>query len=101
MKTILVVGATGQTGKMVVEKSLADDHKVRVIVRSRNRLPSKILEHPNFTLVEASVLELTDEQMTNLVKECDAVVACLGHVISFQGIFGEPKQLCTEATKRL
>ena len=53
------------------------------------------------TLVEASVLELTNEQMTNLVKECDAVVSCLGHVISFQGIFGEPKQLCTEATKCL
>ena len=99
MKTILVVGATGQTGKLVVEKSLADDHKVRVIVRSRNRLPSEILEHPNFTLVEVSVLDLTDEQMANLAKECDAVVSCLGHVISFQGIFGEPKQLCTEATQ--
>ena len=101
MKTILVVGATGQTGKLVVEKSLADDHKVHVIVRSRNRLPSEILEHPNFTLVEASVLDLTDEQMANLAKECDAVVSCLGNVISFQGIFGEPKLLCTEATKRL
>jgi len=101
MKTILVVGATGQTGKLVVEKSLANDHKVRVIVRSRNRLPSEILEHPNITLVEANVLDLMDEQMADLVKECDAVVSCLGHVISFQGIFGEPKLLCTEATKRL
>ena len=101
MKTILVVGATGQTGKLVVEKSLANDHKVRVIVRSRNRLPSEILEHPNITLVEANVLDLMDEQMADLVKECDAIVSCLGHVISFQGIFGEPKLLCTEATKRL
>ena len=101
MKTILVVGATGQTGKLVVEKSLANDHKVRVIVRSRNRLPSEILEHPNITLVEANVLDLMYEQIADLVKECDAVVSCLGHVISFQGIFGEPKLLCTEATKRL
>ena len=100
MKAILV-GATGQTGKLVVEKSLANDHKVRIIVRSRNRLPSEILEHPNITLVEANVLDLMDEQMADLVKECDAVVSCLGHVISFQGIFGEPKLLCTEATKRL
>ena len=101
MKTILVFGATGQTGKLVVEKSLANDHKVHVIVRSRNRLPSEILEHPNITLVEANVLDLMDEQMADLVKECDAVVSCLGHVISFKGIFGEPKLLCTEATKRL
>ena len=39
--------------------------------------------------------------MADLVKECDAVVSCLSHAISFQGIFGEPKLLCTEATKRL
>ena len=32
---------------------------------------------------------------------CDAVVSCLGHVISFKGIFGAPRKLCTEATRRL
>ncbi|MDG2196514.1 MAG: SDR family oxidoreductase [SAR324 cluster bacterium] len=101
MKTILVAGATGQTGRLVVEQSLANDHKVRIIVRSCNRLPAEILEHPNINLVEASELDLSDEQIVDLVKGYDAVVSCLGHVISFKGIFGEPKQLCTEATKRL
>ncbi len=99
MKTISVAGATGQTGRLVVEQSLANDYKVRVIVRSRNRLPSEILEHPNITLIEASLLDLSDEQMADLAKGCDAVVSCLGHVINFNGIFGEPKQLCTEATQ--
>ena len=83
----------------MVEHSLAKDYKVRVIVRSRNRLPSEILEHPNITLIEASLLDLSDEQMADLAKGCDAVVSCLGHVINFNGIFGEPKQLCTEATQ--
>jgi len=101
MKTILVAGATGQTGRLVVEQSLANDHKVRIIVRSRNRLPAEILEHPNINLIEASLLDLSDEQMADLAKGCDSVVSCLGHVINFNGIFGEPKQLCTEATKRL
>jgi len=55
MKTILIAGATGQTGRLVVEQSLANDYKVRVIVRSYNRLPSEILEHFNITLVEASL----------------------------------------------
>ena len=76
MKTILVAGATGQTGRLVVEQSLANDYKVRVIVRSRNRLPSEILEHPNITLVEASLLDLSDEQMADLAKGCDSVVSC-------------------------
>ena len=101
MKTILVAGATGQTGRLVVEQSLANDHKVRIIVRSRNRLPAEILEHPNINLIEASLLDLSDEQMADLAKGCDSVVSCLGHVINFNGIFGEPKLLCTEATKRL
>ena len=94
MKTISVAGATGQTGRLVVEQSLANDYKVRVIVRSRNRLPSEILEHPNITLVEASLLDLSDEQMANLAKEYDSMVSFLGHVINFNGIFGEPKRLC-------
>jgi len=29
------------------------------------------------------------------------VASCLGHVMSFKGIFGEPKKLCTHATRRL
>ena len=99
MKTILVAGATGQTGRLVVEQSLANDHKVRIIVRSRNRLPAEILEHPNINLIEASLLDLSDEQMADLAKGCDSVVSCLGYVINFNGIFGEPKQLCTEATQ--
>ena len=68
MKTILVAGATGQTGRLVVEQSLANDHKVRIIVRSCNRLPAEILEHPNINLVEASELDLSDEQIVDLVK---------------------------------
>ena len=29
------------------------------------------------------------------------MVSCLGHVISFKGIFGAPRKLCTDATRRL
>jgi hypothetical protein len=80
---------------------LALGHSVRVIVRSRGKLSPEVVENPNITVIEASILELTDEQMSGLVKGCDAVVSCLGHVISFRGIFGAPRKLCTEATRRL
>ena len=39
--------------------------------------------------------------MTEILKGCDAVISCLGHVISLKGIFGEPKKLCAESTQRL
>ena len=98
---ILVVGATGMTGRRLVEQLLGKNYKVRIIVRSSHKLPADIVENPNTTTIEASVLDLTDEEVTEHVKDCDAVVSCLGHVMNFKGIFGEPKKLCTDATRNL
>ena len=85
------------TGRPLVEQLLGKNHKVRIIVRSSHKLPADIVENPNTKAIEASVLDLTDEEMTEHVKDCDAVVSCLGHVMDFKGIFGEPKKLCTDA----
>lgn len=101
MTTTLVVGATGMTGRPLVEQLLCENHKVRVVVRSSLKLSTKVLENPNTTVIEASVLDLTDEEMAEHVKDCDAVVSCLGHILDFNGMFGEPKKLCTDATRRL
>ena len=98
---ILVVGATGMTGRRLVEQLLGKNYKVRIIVRSSHKLPADIVENPNTMTIEASVLDLTDEEVTEHVKDCDAVVSCLGHVMDFKGIFGEPKKLCTDATRNL
>ena len=97
---ILVVGATGMTGRRLVEQLLGKNYKVRIIVRSSHKLPVDIVENPNTMTIEASVLDLTDEEVTEHVKDCDAVVSCLGHVMNFKGIFGEPKKLCTDATRK-
>lgn len=99
--TVLVVGATGKTGGPLVEQLLAKNHKVRAIVRSSDKLPAGVLENPNLTVVEASLLDLTDEELAEHVKDCEAVVSCLGHNINFHGIYGEPKKLCTDAARRL
>ena len=98
---ILVVGATGKTGMPLVQQLLERNHNVRIVVRSLHKLPTDVMENPNTTTIAASILDLTDEEMTNHVKGCDAVVSCLGHTMDFKGIFGEPKKLCTDATRRL
>ena len=99
--TILVVGATGQTGQSLVKQLLSRNHKIRVVVRSSKKFPAEVVESSNTTIIEASVLDLTDGQMADHVRNCQAVVSCLGHVVDFKGIFGDPKQLCTDATRRL
>jgi len=89
------------TGRRLVEQLLGKNYKVRIIVRSSHKLTADIVENPNTMTIEASVLDLTDEEVTEHVKDCDAVVSCLGHVMDFKGIFGEPKKLCTDATRNL
>jgi hypothetical protein len=32
---------------------------------------------------------------------CDAAASCLGHNLTFKGLFGKPRRLVTEATRRL
>ncbi len=99
--TTLVVGASGKTGRPLVEQLLGKNHEVRVVVRSTDKFSADVLANPKTTVIEASVLDLTDEEMTEHVKGCDAVVSCLGHVVSFKGLFGKPRDLCTEAARRL
>ena len=101
LTTTLVVGATGNTGRPLVEQLLDKKHKVRIIVRSTYKLPTEILESPNATIIEASVLDLSDMELAAHVKGCDAVVSCLGHNLDFKGVFGNPRKLCTDAIRRL
>ena len=108
LTTTLVVGATGMTGRSLVDQLLGSNHQVRVVVRSRHKLSAEVLNNPNATVIEASVLDLTDEEMANHVKDCGAVVSCLGHVMDFKGMFGEPKNsaqmqrgVCATRSKRM
>ena len=52
-------------------------------------------------MIQASVLDLSDAELAQLVKGCDAVASCLGHNMTFKGIYGHPRKLVTDATRRL
>ncbi|MEM7128829.1 MAG: NAD(P)-binding oxidoreductase [Chloroflexota bacterium] len=98
---ILIVGASGATGRLLVEQLLERGHNVKAIVRSANSLPESIQNHQNLSVIEAAVLDLTDAEMAEHVKGCDAVTSCLGHNITFKGVYGHPRRLVTNATRRL
>ncbi len=99
--TTLVVGATGATGRLLVEQLLNRKQSVKIIVRRTNDLPEDIKNHKNITITQASILELSDAEMAQHVKGCNAVASCLGHNMSFKGMFGQPRRLVTDATRRL
>lgn len=99
--TTLVVGASGATGRLLVEQLLERGEHVRVIVRSKESLPEKITSHDNLSIIQASVLDLSDDEMTRHVGGCNAVASCLGHTLSIKGMFWPPRRLVTDAVKRL
>ncbi|MEM9161238.1 MAG: NAD(P)-binding oxidoreductase [Verrucomicrobiota bacterium] len=98
---ILVVGATGQTGRLLVEQLLLRGKEVLAVIREKDRIPEKLRRHENLQLIEGSVLSFSDEQLAPLANGCDAVASCLGHNLSFRGIFGQPRRLVTDTLKRL
>lgn len=99
--TVLVVGASGATGRLLVGQLLERGVSVRIIVRPRCALREHFANRENLTTICAPVLELSDAELVQHVKGCDAVASCLGHNVSLKGIYASPRRLVLEATRRL
>ena len=100
-QTVLLLGGTGRTGQRVLEQLLNQGVIVRAIVRSIDRLPAAVAGHPGLSVVEADLLSLSDTELVRQSNGCDAIVSCLGHIISLKGVFGPPRDLVTRAVRRL
>ena len=97
----LIVGASGATGRLLVEQLLERGQFVKVIVRSPDAFPEALRKHERLSLIHASLLDLSDAELATHVEGCDAVASCLGHNLTFKGMFGHPRRLVTDATRRL
>lgn len=98
--TTLVVGASGATGRELVKHLLDSGQKIKVIVRSPEKLPESWKSDARIRMIYASVLDLTDMEMVEHVKGCQAVASCLGHNLSWKGIYGQPRRLVTDSVRR-
>lgn len=99
--TVLVVGASGATGRQLVGQLVMQGHSVKVVVRSPNKLPNAWHNTKHIQIVTASLLELSDAQLMGLTLDCNAIASCLGHTMSWKGIYGQPRMLVTTAVQRL
>ncbi len=97
---VLILGATGATGRLLVEQLLERGHEVKAIVRSAKRIPDSIRKHDKLNLITADLMSLDDSELQTYVKDCDAVASCLGHNITFKGMYGHPRRLVTDAARR-
>lgn len=100
----LVLGATGATGKHVVRMLLERGHKVRVVVRSKERMLQLVekqkYKENNLEIIESDLTSLNKKAYEKLVEGCDAIVSCLGHTLNGRGLCGlTDRRLVTNAVK--
>jgi len=99
-KRVLIVGATGGTGRQLVAQALERGYAVTALVRPSTSLrvfdnPSRLgIEHPNLRIVQGDVLDYASVEAA--VRGQDAVVSALGHKQYFR-----PSRILSEGTKNI
>jgi putative NADH-flavin reductase len=88
---ILIVGATGGTGRQLVSQALERGYAVTALVRD----PAKLqIDHPQLTVVQGNVLD--EQSVAAAMHGQDAVVSALGHKRFFY-----PTRILSEGTKNI
>ncbi len=98
MKTF-VLGASGATGSKLVDQLIDMGHSIVMILRSPEKLPASWHESGHITIIKGEILNFEVEEIAELIKDCVAVASCLGHNISFKGIYGKPRRLVRDSVK--
>lgn len=88
---VVVVGASGGTGRQLVEQALALGHEVTALVRKPHRLP---IRHPALRVAAGDVLDA--DFLRREVAGADAVLCALGHKRWFY-----PNRILSTGTRNL
>lgn len=73
MKKIIVFGATGGTGRQVVEQALQSEYQVTVVARNPDAFP---LRYAQLTVIRGDVLQ--PDTFQQAMSGQDVVISCLG-----------------------
>jgi nucleoside-diphosphate-sugar epimerase len=98
---VLVLGATGATGRLVVQQLINRNIEVKIVVRQINDVIEKYIVNGQLECLVGNISEYERSKMVELLDDCDAVISCLGHNISFSGLFGKPRMLVTNCMRNV
>jgi uncharacterized protein YbjT (DUF2867 family) len=88
---VLIVGATGGTGRQLVQQALEHGHTVTAFVRKPKKLK---IEHPNLRVVQGNVRDYASVE--SAVQGQSAVLSALGHKRLFY-----PTRILSEGTRNI
>lgn len=94
---VMVLGATGATGRLVVTQLLATECEVIALVRRTDVLA----EHPRLSQVTSTALSIDSSELKQRLEECDAAICCLGHNLTLKGVYGAPRMLVRDSLERI
>ena len=97
--SVLVLGASGATGSLVVRQLIRRNIETKILIRKSSRLAKEIKESNLVEIVKGNINELNSNEMEQLLQKCDVVFSCLGHNITFKGLFGHPRYLVRDAVR--
>jgi nucleoside-diphosphate-sugar epimerase len=97
----LILGASGATGKLVVQQLVKWNIQVRMVIRESAIIPRNISEDKTIEIIKGNINDIDVAQIIDLLKNCDSVISCLGHNISIKGIFGSPRKLFSNTVVKI
>lgn len=98
---LLVLGASGATGKLLVQQLVQRKYHVRIVVREKANIPTQFSEDKNIEIIKGNIYDFNIENIKNLLNDCDSIICCLGHNISFKGIYGSPYKLVSVTVAKI
>ncbi|MFA6907189.1 MAG: NAD(P)-binding oxidoreductase [Sphaerochaeta sp.] len=98
---VLILGASGATGRLVASELMKRMMSVRIVVREHAVLPQSSKENPLMEVVTGDVDTFTQQKVQELLDDCGAAVCCLGHRTTIRGIFGKPHRLVIHAVQKV
>jgi putative NADH-flavin reductase len=98
---VLLLGASGATGKLVGLQLLKHSFHLRVVVRKNAVLLPELLNSSSVEVLRGDITEFSPSEIAHLVEGCDAVISCLGHNVTAQGMFGKPRFFVSDTLKNV
>jgi len=99
---VMILGATGATGRLVVNALLQQGHTVIAQVRNTETLNALYPGHEDRLIqLKGTVLSLGDGELSKVIHSVDGIICCLGHNLTMKGMYGAPHMLVTDSLQRL
>ncbi|WP_028670855.1 NAD(P)-dependent oxidoreductase [Saccharospirillum impatiens] len=93
----LILGGTGAVGRLTLQHLLERGHRVTALVRR----PDALSAHPRLDRHQTTALDCDQQWLAELMTDVDVVISCLGHRVTFSGMYGQPRKLVRDSLRRV